>query len=98
MKRLFLVFTLLFWGGILPAQFHPAPVLPAHSMVLFKELRSRIKVSDLTASDEYQEKLEKINNERFSELQKEVEDSLFLFHPELQNYLDKLMVEIVQAN
>ncbi len=98
MRKFLLAFILLIWKATLLAQFHPGPVLPADSTALFKELKSRVRVSSPNASEEYLKRLAKINDERFTELREGVEDSLYLFHPELQNYLDKLMAEIVRAN
>jgi len=94
------VFSLILslWVATLPAQFSPAPVFPADTITLFDELAKRIKVVSADTPEAYLEKYAEVNEERFEELRGDIRDSLFLFHPDLQGFLDQLMTEIAEAN
>jgi len=98
MIRTVLTLVSLIWGATLFAQFSPAPVFPADTSVLFADLAQRINAINIDTPEEYLEKYAKINEDRQEELQEGIRDSLYLFHPELQKFLDQLMTEIVVAN
>lgn len=98
MKRISFLLALLAWGVGLQAQFVPAPTSPVDTTALFEELSQRIEVVPANIPEEYREKYAEINEERFRDLQDGIRDSSFLFHPDLQVFLDDLMEDIIEAN
>ena len=98
MKRISFLLALFAWGVGLYAQFVPAPTVPTDTTALFEELSQRIEVVPADIPEAYREKYAEINEERFQDIQDEIRDSSFLFHPDLQVFLDGLMKDIIEAN
>lgn len=98
MTRFLCALCLLVWGASVSAQHDFAPDYPADTTALFTELKQRINLLGTDAPENYHEKLSKVNDDRFTELRDDLRDSMFLFHPEIQQFLDEMMAEIVTAN